>query len=112
MTQPESIKIIIHTQRRRDGGLRVWSDDVPGLILSHADADRVMADIIPAVETIMEDVLGYPIRASQLIPVSGRVVPTRRAPSILRRVRTWVGQLADAREGVLEYAAARAPCIA
>jgi hypothetical protein len=28
---------------RADGGLRAWSDDVPGLVLSHADPAAVLA---------------------------------------------------------------------
>lgn len=38
-------EITIHLAPRSDGGLRAWSDDVPGLILSHADQEEVLADI-------------------------------------------------------------------
>ncbi len=41
---------------REDGGLRVWSDDIPGLRLSHNDPALVMADVWPAIKTI----LGHP----------------------------------------------------
>lgn len=37
---------------RDDGGLRVWSDDEPGLILSGADPARVGADIWPAIKVL------------------------------------------------------------
>lgn len=30
---------------REDGGLRVWSDDLPGLILSHFDQEKVLVDM-------------------------------------------------------------------
>jgi len=30
---------------REDGGLHVWSDDLPGLILSGADQEAVLSDI-------------------------------------------------------------------
>jgi len=30
---------------REDGGLRVWSDDLPGLILSGVDQEAVLADL-------------------------------------------------------------------
>lgn len=33
---------------REDGGLRVRSDEMPGLILSGGDPAKVLADIIPA----------------------------------------------------------------
>ncbi len=35
-------------RRPEDGGLRVCSDDVPGLILSGPDPNRVIADVMPA----------------------------------------------------------------
>lgn len=35
-------------RRPQDGGLRVYSDDVPGLVLSGPDPDKVMADVMPA----------------------------------------------------------------
>ena len=46
----ERATIII--ERREDGGLRVYSDDIPGLILSHSDPRKVLADIAPALEVI------------------------------------------------------------
>lgn len=47
------MRITLCLERREDGGLRVWSDDVPGLVLSHSDAEKVMADVIPALELIL-----------------------------------------------------------
>lgn len=43
---------VIFLQEREDGGLRVWSDDEPGLILSHRDPNRVLADIFPAIRAL------------------------------------------------------------
>lgn len=40
-------------ERRPDGGLRAWSDQVPGFVLSHHDVDKLIADIKPALETIL-----------------------------------------------------------
>ena len=37
---------------RPDGGLRVWSDDLPGLVLSGRDPFRVMANVWPAIEAL------------------------------------------------------------
>lgn len=42
-------EIIIKIAPRPDGGLRVYSDDVPGLILSGKDPVSVMADVWPAI---------------------------------------------------------------
>lgn len=49
-------------ENRSDGGLRVYSDDVPGFILSHPDSSAVMRDVEPALETIVGEMLGYPVK--------------------------------------------------
>lgn len=41
-------RITIVLEVREDGGLQVCSDDVPGLILSHNDPAKIMADVWPA----------------------------------------------------------------
>ena len=46
--------IKVFLEDRDDGGVRVWSDDLPGLILSGRDRVKVLADIEPAARTIME----------------------------------------------------------
>lgn len=48
------IKVIVDFYTREDGGLRATSKDVPGLILSSADPDKLLADIAPAIEHIMK----------------------------------------------------------
>ncbi len=48
----DQVTIILH--RRGDGGLRVYSDDVPGLILSGPDPAKVMLDVWPALVAIQE----------------------------------------------------------
>lgn len=45
--------IAVSLERRPDGGLRAWSDDVPGFVLSHKDASAVLRDIKPALEAIL-----------------------------------------------------------
>jgi hypothetical protein len=39
-------------ERRDDGGLRLSCPEVPGLVLSHADPDAVMRDVMPAIDKI------------------------------------------------------------
>lgn len=46
--------VSIWLQEREDGGLRVWSDMLPGLILSNSNAALVSADIWPAIQTLVE----------------------------------------------------------
>ena len=38
-------EITIKMGPREDGGLRVWSDDLPGLILSGSDQLKVLQDV-------------------------------------------------------------------
>lgn len=54
-------KIVVHFSRREDGGLRAWCDDVPGFVLSHRDAQAVMDDVEPALETILSSMHGKPV---------------------------------------------------
>ncbi len=39
--------VTLKMQRREDGGLRVWSDKVDGLILAGKEPEKVMAQIWP-----------------------------------------------------------------
>jgi hypothetical protein len=49
-------------EERPDGGLRVYSDDVPGFFLSHPDRDAVLRDVAPALETIIGSLVGGAVR--------------------------------------------------
>lgn len=51
-------RIVVVFENRQDGGLRVYSDDVPGFSLSHPDSDAVMKDVKPALETIISEMIG------------------------------------------------------
>jgi len=48
-----SFKVTVCFERRPDGGLRAYSDDVPGLVLSHTDVDGVLADVTEALKVIL-----------------------------------------------------------
>lgn len=48
----KSDTVNICLERRPDGGLRVWSPSVPGLILSGPEPDKVMLDILPALAVL------------------------------------------------------------
>jgi hypothetical protein len=49
------IKITVRFEARDDGGLSVWSDDLPGLHLSHRDAALVIEDVPSALAGLMTD---------------------------------------------------------
>jgi hypothetical protein len=46
-------KIVLTFERRDDGGLRAYSDDVPGFVLSHKDPELVIRDVAPALGRIL-----------------------------------------------------------
>ena len=62
MNTGTSYKVGVCIEPRDDGGLRVWSEDIPELVLSHADADKVIADIPRALEVILSARLGLAVR--------------------------------------------------
>jgi len=59
---PQLEKVVVVYERRPDGGLRAYSDDVPGFVLSNADPNAVRADVIPALEGIISEMLNAPVR--------------------------------------------------
>jgi hypothetical protein len=64
MQKPELGKLGIISvvfETRPDGGLRVYSDDVPGFMLSHHDAEAVYKDVKPALETIISSMMKTPV---------------------------------------------------
>ncbi len=52
MKLEEDISIMI--EPREDGGIRVWSPQLKGLILSGPDPAKVMADVWPAISVLLE----------------------------------------------------------
>lgn len=48
-----SFKVTVCFEQRPDGGLRAWSEDVPGLVLSHANIDGVLDDVREALKVIL-----------------------------------------------------------
>lgn len=47
-------EIAIKIAPRGDGGIHIWSDDMPGLVLSGADPVKVMGDLWPAIKVLSE----------------------------------------------------------
>ena len=95
-------KVVVRLRRRSDGGLRAWSDDVPGLVLSHSDPAKVMADIAPALEVILAEMLGCEVTARPLAPL-----PRTKAPDLAQKAASVLRRLAGQR---LEFTAQ--PCAA
>lgn len=57
--------ISVVLESRPDGGLRVYSDDVPGFFLSHSDREAVLSDVEPALETIIGYIVGGQVKVTQ-----------------------------------------------
>lgn len=53
MSEPKRVSLSL--EFRPDGGLRVYSDNVPGLILSGVDPDAVMSDVLPVLRELWPD---------------------------------------------------------
>lgn len=64
-----AIKVTVTFESRPGGGLRVWSDDVPGLVLSHSDVDAVLEDVKSALEVILSERLCASIEVKPLANV-------------------------------------------
>jgi hypothetical protein len=52
--EPSILSIELRAQRREDGGLRVWSETLPGLILSGSDPASVWRDVGPAIAILLK----------------------------------------------------------
>lgn len=114
-----SFKIVVNVEMREDGGLRVWSADVPGLVLSHQDPQKVIDDIKPALETILSALMGCEVRADPLRPLQEMLDERNRAQAAATQAPTSRGVSRRARPArpetpisiprkTLEYAAQ--PC--
>lgn len=63
----------VRFEQRDDGGLRAHCDDVPGFVLSHADAEKVLADVEPALTVILSAMYGLPMMVEKAQPMTGEV---------------------------------------
>lgn len=63
----EVLKITVTFERREDGGLRVWSEEIPGLVLSHDDINGVIEDVATALSVILTERFGRTVVAKPLV---------------------------------------------
>jgi hypothetical protein len=66
MENHRSYKVTVCFESRPDGGLRAWSDDVPGLVLSHTNVDEVLEDVVSALKTILSHQLNAEVDVEPL----------------------------------------------
>jgi hypothetical protein len=91
-------KVIVLLERRSDGGLRAYSDDVPGFVLSHFDPNAVVADIKPSLERILSHMLDGKVVVEELPRLREKMTHTEMAlpdeSPIARPIREYVTHLA------------------
>lgn len=49
----DMLKLTVRFEKRDDGGLRAWCDDLPGFVLSHSNAEALIKDVEPALEAML-----------------------------------------------------------
>jgi hypothetical protein len=54
--------IYVKFEMREDGGLRASCDKVPGFLLSHSNHGAVRSDVVPALEVILSEMYGVPMK--------------------------------------------------
>jgi|GEM_PF-4715513 len=88
VTEAVSFKIVVNVEVREDGGLRVWSADVPGLVLSNKNPEKVISDIKPALEAILSAYMGCNIRAEPLRPLEDMLAERKRVMELAEAPKT------------------------
>jgi len=63
------LKVTVTFERREDGGLRVYSDDVPGFVLSGPNPHAVLDDVVPALTALFEHNKGMNVQFGPIVEV-------------------------------------------
>ena len=61
-----TFKITVCFEPRPDGGLRAYSDDVPGLVLSSVNIDGILEDVTEALKIILSERLHADVEVEPL----------------------------------------------
>jgi len=62
--------VCVSLEDREDGGLRVFSDELPGLILSGHDKKAVLEKIAPAIAALLKAAKGWDVCVRAAKPLS------------------------------------------
>lgn len=60
-------KVVVIFERREDGGLRAYCDEVPGLVLSSKDAEGLIADVPEALSVCLSHTMNARVSVGPLI---------------------------------------------
>jgi hypothetical protein len=67
MMSESVVKVTVTFERRDDGGLYVYSEDLPGFVLSHRNAKAVFKDIEPALSVFLSRKLDRELAVKPLV---------------------------------------------
>lgn len=65
-TSKQTFKVSVTFEERSDGGLRAFSKEVPGFVLSHSNTEALFADVEPALSVILSEMVGHKVTVSPL----------------------------------------------
>lgn len=65
-SRPNEFIFYVMFEDREDGGLRARCADIPNFYLSHSNPDLVREDVVPAMETILSEMYGVPMRVRRV----------------------------------------------
>lgn len=68
-----TFKVLVHFEPREDGGLRAYSEDVPGFVLSYADCDATLRAVVPVLETLLSDMFNSRVQVKELGDIRSRL---------------------------------------
>lgn len=87
------LKVTVVFEQREDGGLRAYSEDVPGFVLSGADAEAVFADVIPALEMLFKHNRKMDVEFAPVSDLRSELERNGLLPSTPRETREYVTPL-------------------
>ncbi|WP_370030669.1 hypothetical protein [Qipengyuania mesophila] len=88
------LKLTVRFEKRDDGGLRAWCDDLPGFVLSHSDAQAVIRDVEPALEAMLAAKYECKVRVYPLTqPEKFDLTPELSIPAFMIPKREYASQI-------------------
>ena len=75
-------KVIVTFERRDDGGIRAYCDEVPGLVLSSNDVDGLIADVPEALSLCLSHTLNARVSVGPLVGIKEALANRGILPTI------------------------------
>lgn len=77
-----AFKVTVNFETREDGGVRAYSDDVPGLILSSRDLRGLVDDVLTALQVCLSKQLEAEVRVEPLADIRLRLHDRLAVPTV------------------------------